>query len=288
MRVQNNGSLVVDIEGGSCDVVGDISGSPVCATPPDTQFMPDPLAGVPEPAMPSVVAPAPVSLDTPAKIVPMECPNSGKPQATTIASPATCTFGSSLGGTWRLYPGLYPGGLSFQAGTFYLEPGIYWIGGGGIQTNANGATLISVPTGLTRFCATPQEACGIMVFNSFLPDNSDPQADGADVVLNGGSASIKLHPVDHPVYGGIVFFQDRDLNPQPELHLNGGDSDMEVRGTVYSPKGRVRVEGNAAALTLDQIIANSFNVTGRSSGAQITALASNDFIYRLNAAGLVE
>ncbi len=118
MQITNNGSLVVAIQGGSCDVVGDIDGSPVCLTPTDTQVMPDPIlqAGVPQPSIPGVVAPAPKSLDSPTKTVPDSCPNSGHAQAATIASPNVCTFGSSLGGKWRLYPGLYPGGLSFQAG----------------------------------------------------------------------------------------------------------------------------------------------------------------------------
>ncbi len=154
--------------------------------------------------------------------------------------------------------------------------------------SATGAKLMSVPTGLTRNCITPQEACGIMIFNSFLPGNNDPDAQGKDVVLNGGTATINLHPIDDAPYAGIVFWQDRDMNPQAELHLTGGDSNMEVRGTIYSPKGRVRVEGNAAELTLDQIIANSFNVTGKSVSAQIKALVENDFVYRLKAAGLVE
>jgi hypothetical protein len=185
---------------------------------------------------------------------------------------------------WTLYPGLYPGGLEFKSGTFYLEPGIYWLGGGGIRMNSTGANLISVPSGGTTRCTTPEQDCGIMIFNSEIAGVSGGAA--GDVHLNGGNADTFLHPIDDPVYGGIVFFQDRDLNPQPELQLNGSSTDMEVRGTVYSAGGRVRANGNTGDLITDQVIANTYNHNGN-DGA-ILALVESDFIFRLRAAGLVE
>ncbi len=99
-----------------------------------------------------------------------------------------------------------------------------------------------------------------MIFNSQIAGVSGGAA--ADVHLNGGNADTQLHPIDDPVYGGIVFFQDRSLIPQRELQLNGSSTDMEVRGTVYSPGGHIRANGNAGDLITDQVIANTYNLNG--------------------------
>jgi hypothetical protein len=120
-----------------------------------------------------------------------------------------------------------------------------------------------------------------MIFNSELSDSP-----AGDVHLNGGDADVLLHPIDDDVYGGIVFFQDRDLDPQPELQLNGGSTDMQVRGTVYVPGGYVRANGNEGDLITDQVIADTFSLNGNEG--EITALKAREFIYRLGAAGLVE
>jgi hypothetical protein len=247
--------------------------------------MPDPLSEIDEPEMPGVADP-PESLDSPQVDIPDECPGSGDNSEATVEDPAVCTFGPGMAGTsWRLSPGLYPGGLSFQGGTFYLEPGIYWIGGGGISMNAGGdATLISVRDSGMDPCEDDDEACGVMIFNSEIAGVRGGEAE--DVHLNGGNADTFLHPLDDDPYAGIVFFQDRRLEPQPELQLNGASTDMEVRGTIYSAGGHVRANGNAGDIVTDQIIANTHNLNGR--GGAITALKDNEFIYRRLAAGLVE
>ena len=76
----------------------------------------------------------------------MAAPAPTRPRRTT--SPELCRFHVS-GTSWRLFPGYYPGGLHFQSGLFYLEPGIYYIGGGGLAMNATGASLMSVAPGGT-------------------------------------------------------------------------------------------------------------------------------------------
>jgi hypothetical protein len=37
------------------------------------------------------------------------------------------------GKSYRILPGNYPGGISTSKATLYMDPGIYWIGGGGVQ-----------------------------------------------------------------------------------------------------------------------------------------------------------
>ena len=73
--------------------------------------------------------------------IPRRCQGSDSPA--TVDDPGVCKFsGKSYDPTeWVLEPGLYPGGLELDDGTFYLLPGIYWIGGGGLKMVGGGATV---------------------------------------------------------------------------------------------------------------------------------------------------
>ncbi len=52
-----------------------------------------------------------------------------------LAAPAACSFSSSdkPNDKYQFTPGLCPGGISVRDGTFFFEPGIYWIGGSGFK-----------------------------------------------------------------------------------------------------------------------------------------------------------
>ena len=276
------------VDGGACNVVGGISeggpGDLDCVQNEGAPELPDPLAGLPEPPMPPLAA-APVRI-TGTRDIPNGCPGSSDPG--TVDEPATCLFEAIMSGhVWRLSPGLYPGGLEFRGGTYLLEPGIYWIGGGGVRMNGLGTVTRSVPTGANSgTCWSQPEASrqcgGILFYNSELP--SSP----AEVVhLNGAQADIKLEPYEGPTYGGLVIFQDRTVDISgDDLIFNGGNTDSEVRGTVYAPLGRVLVEGNGGTFTLDQVIANQFRTSG--NFGTLNALKNEDFIFGLDSAGLVE
>ena len=279
MRAQGQGDITVAVEGGTCDVVGDIveggQGSITCDQPDDTLQMADPLGSLAPPPMPAV-APPPVNLDDPTEIEDT-CPGSGHPsKAPTLTDPNTCTI-NSAGDHWRLFPGLYPGGIRLMAGTFYLDPGIYWIGGGGVTVSGNGAELISTTTGGTTFCANPEDTCGVMFYNSHLPGTGNAGT-ADDFGLGGAGAVLRIDPLDDEDYGGIVFWQERPPNgdpypgtqahpgtlplaDQPQFEINGSSSQVDFRGTIYSPGGHVKVNGNSpppgatedAQLIMDQI-----------------------------------
>ena len=187
--------------------------------------------------------------------------------------PLTCQFTSAYAGTtWRLYPGYYPGGLHLQGGTFYFEPGIYWIGGGGVRVNGNWTTSISVATGGTTLDR------GIMFYNTENPEYGDECAAGTatapavmcigQIFLNGAQASVDFYPLSGSIYAGLIVFQDRMLDiPGDDLVLNGSTSVLQVRGTIYLPTGDVRVNGSGGTTTTDQIIAKTFTVNGAPGSA---------------------
>ena len=282
LRRQGNGDITVDVDGGACNVVGDIKdgggqGIIDCVQNEGAPYVEDPLLKLPAPSVPQPPL-TPVRI-TGSKAIPSRCP--GGSSAGTISAPAVCQFTSTYAGeVWRLYPGLYPGGLKLQGGTFYLEPGIYYFGGGGLDITGNGTDTFSVEAG-----GTTGPAGGVMLYNTSLPN-----AAAGPISLNGSSAKINLYPYDNDssVYDGILIFQDRLINlGGDDATINGSASGMDVRGTIYVPAGDVKVNGSAGALTIDQIIAWTFKING-APGSQILALKDENLIVRLRATGLVE
>lgn len=71
-----------------------------------------------------------------------------------------------------------------------------------------------------------------------------------------------------------------------EITVNGSDSDMTVHGTVYSKLGNVKINGSGGTVTLDQIVADTFYISG--GGGTINANLEREFVPDLTIAGLVE
>ena len=77
-----------------------------------------------------------------------------------------------------------------QGRTVYLMPGIYWLGGGGLDIGGGGS-IVTIGTesqaNATSACATAtttEALCGgVMLYNSKLPD-----AAGGPVILNSNAA----------------------------------------------------------------------------------------------------
>jgi hypothetical protein len=178
--------------------------------------------------------------------------------------------------TWRLYPGLYPGGIKLQGGTFYLEPGIYWLGGGGLDITGGSTITTSVATGT----AGPLDF-GVLFYNTSLPKSAP-----GPITLDGGSAKINLYPLDNgSKWDGLVIWQDKTVDLT--VTINGSASASELRGTVYAPTAEVKVNGSGGTLTMDQIIAGTYVVDGKTRST-IKALNDDRFIFKVTAAGLVE
>jgi hypothetical protein len=296
------GDITVTAEGAACNAVGDIKdpGNKMdCTKNEGATAIPDPMAGLapPEPqGKPDEPVPLAGTMD-----IPDGC--SGGASEATFDDPRPCQFNSSYAGTvWRLFPGDYPGGIKLQGGTFYFEPGIYYIAGGGLEITGNGTVSISTDGGTTL-------DFGLMIYNTEDETYSAECAAGTatdpasmciqPIVLNGSTASVDFYPImSGTSWDGIVIFQDHDLdvtNADPtvdDLVVNGssdGTAHMQIRGTIYLPLGQVRVNGNEGTVTVDQVIADTFEVTGGGGGgSQIEILFDTDFVFKVTAQGLVE
>ncbi|MDQ2636255.1 MAG: hypothetical protein M3Y83_05175 [Actinomycetota bacterium] len=309
----------------ACNVTGEFqaggSADYNCTVNESVQSIPDPLAGRPEPEIPTdpgtgaIVYPTPpIQISGTSRPIPPGCPGSASPATELV--PAACRFtGSYAGTTWRLYAGYYPGGINLESGTFYLEPGVYYVAGGfdpgggvgvvSFRIAGASATVTSVdPNGTTL-------GGGIMIWNGEhrsdgLADPGLPDTPGiADgkVVLQGGAAGVNLWPLnDGSTWDKTVVAQDRDVCV--DMLFVGGASNMEVRGVIYvpglplpgpplcsdGPEGsdspRVIAEGNGGTVVTDQIIA--YRLQMRGNIGSLTAAFDEDFLPEITTAGLVE
>jgi hypothetical protein len=276
----------------TCRVVGELkdegSGSMTCTVAENSFALPDPLRNLPAPTKPPLAAPMLYAgTAIPAPAIPKNCP--GGTPAPNEASPTICKIPASGGPSpvpWILYPGLYPGGLEIDAGRIvYLMPGIYWIGGGGLNVGGD-ATIFTIAT---EADAKPTVAAstwggGVLIYNSKLPASAD-----GPIILNSSAATMKLKPLDVPdtdpraIYNDIVIFQDRTVTKA--VTLNGSSSGVEVLGIIYVPAAQVKLNGNGGSLTVDQVIADTFDISGTGS---IKVLHGTGIDAVIVAAGLVE
>ena len=282
------------IEAPQCDVVGLITeqggASNDCTTAPAGVLVyGDPLRRLPEPAQPA--APAAVQpLDLVPGPIPDGCPGSAVPA--TDAAPATCAFssGAVAGKTYRLFPGNYPGGISTSKAILYLSPGLYFIGGSGIQIQSDGAIVskdLGDDTGM-------DPSGGVLIFNTHTTAPSGGCAAAGcygDITINGGGGStptLALLPIETGDYKGMVIFVDREdaAGGGLDLDLNGADAALSVTGTIYAPSASFRFNGSETDVLSAQVICYDFVVNG--SGSAFTIDYDEGVLFHVKGVGLVE
>ncbi|HEX8939647.1 MAG TPA: pilus assembly protein TadG-related protein [Candidatus Limnocylindrales bacterium] len=305
MQVTGQADVTVTVPQGQCSVVGTVQqGGKAqlnCSLVQGAQTVPDPLASLPPPPQPGAPTNA-VQVGGTAMAVPAACPG-GLAQAT-AANPATCRFTSSYAGTtWRLFPGYYPGGIQVQGGTVLLEPGIYYLAGGGLQANGTSAALYSVNAG----GSAPPMAGGVLLYNTEDASFHSQCAAGTapapavdclqPISMQGASTVVGLDPLEQgTVWDGLVIFQDRALSMSPtatplasrtaDLLINGNGASITVDGTIYEPSGYVQINGNGGYNSNTQVIADEFKVNGNSGTMNVTYGGGS--LYKFSGVGLVQ
>ena len=167
----------------------------------------DPLRDLAVPDKPGLpVAVQPIDAIGPGPI-PAGCPGGASPA--TDAAPAVCSFSKpTMGGkSYRIFPGNYPGGLEVTRATVYMEPGIYWIGGGGIEIRSTGGDHGALITKASGDNTGTNPTGGVLIYNT-----TDAAGGGyGPIHLNGGDGStLALRPIESGLYEGMVIFVDRD------------------------------------------------------------------------------
>jgi hypothetical protein len=279
-----------------CDVVGVISTSNnahanCTAAPTGVQVSGDPLRDLPPPAEPGT--PAAVQSIPTGTQPPPGCP--GNSPVTDAAPGLGCIF-NTAGAVWRIFPGNYPGGITVKKGTVYMDPGIYWIGGGGVlvrgQGGANSAVLVSKAT-TDNTGYTPSG--GVLIYNTQDPNPAiaaacatTPGGNGCygPIDLNGGASTLGLTPYQSAPYQNMVIFMDRAAPLSATITLNGGSSNLSIAGTIYAPHTVVTVNGGASDTISAQLIVWNFQLNG--NGASLTMNYNPGGLFHLSGTGLVQ
>src|SRR5262249_48327605 len=127
-------------------------------------------------------------------------------------------------------------------GTVTLNPGIYYMEGGGFAVSGGGNVL----------------GAGVMIYNA--------PGSNSDVITVGGSGNtIALSPMLTGPYAGITFFQDR-TSTAPVTVSGSTGSNFTITGTFYTASATLTVSGNGVQQTLgSQYISYDLVLTGNGS-----------------------
>jgi len=182
-----------------------------------------------------------------------QCGPTGIVTAPTGPNSGGCKFNDA--GTITLLPGVYYGGWDIKNNvTIELAPGVYIIAGGGIKLTGTGA-ITSVQGGLGA-------PAPVLFFNTDNPATGT----GQDNIDFTAQSTLKLRAIDSGPYRGILLWNDGfGSNPDSEISL-GGQTNLDIGGTIYNPLGHVKIEGGSGvgSVAAIQIIANTFDVGGNS------------------------
>lgn len=242
-----------------------------------------------------------------------------KPSTATADNPIGCALkGGNTGdgyNVYRIHPGVYYGGISLQNNVrVYMEPGTYWLAGGGLSINGSGAQLISDSggTGFVWPSNFPVPGRGVLIYNTEDPGYCGVLAGACigAIFANGNSdssctdATTKWRTPDYPstdptglpcawvhlesggpgsVYPGLLIFVDRNLTA--DITFNGNTGILELFGTIYDPKGDVQINGGAGDTVAAQVIAYTFKITGNGG---FTVTYDSGYLIQLKGAGLVQ
>jgi Putative Flp pilus-assembly TadE/G-like len=165
-------------------------------------------------------------------------------------------------GTQTLQPGVYKGGISVSGqGGIVMQPGIYYMQGGGFSFTGQGSLL----------------APGVMIYNA--PKNSN------DIVSiqGSGKGAVNVTPPSSGLYQGLSIFQDRNAATSMDISGNGNFSFL---GTFYAAKALLKISGNSPDNYIgSQYITYDLSVSG-TGGVQIVWDAN--LVARFRNIGLVE
>lgn len=184
-----------------------VGGSPGWSTPgggsfigpivPNSEPIPDPLASMPVP----------------------------DPSTMTVRS--TRKLQHSGNNTVTLKPGVYEGGISITGGRVNLDPGIYYMKGGGFSVGGGADGLYGN---------------GVMIYNA-------PESNSDVISISGSGATINLSPMLTGPYQGILLFQERTSTAPVSVSGSDGNN-LSISGTFYAASATLNVTGNGTNQTI--------------------------------------
>ena len=166
------------------------------------------------------------------------------PSTLTVRSTSTKNIN---GGSVTLQPGVYEGGISIQSNaTVTLNPGVYYLEGGGLTIQSSGTTV----TGN-----------GVLLYNGETNGATNNPASVGSITIS-GNANVQLTPMTSGTWQGISIFQDR--NASAAMTLTGG-SGTNIGGMIYAPSSAAQISGGSNIVPGTSFITNTLFISGNSA-----------------------
>lgn len=286
--VFNGNNVVVTAAGCSTAGTSQANGTPIsvdCGGPvlENQPQLDDPMKALAGPAVQPVPA-APTITGTGSNSPPIGCPGSANPSSAT--NPTGCDLNFNRDKVVRIRPGTYFGGLRLRETshelTVYMEPGIYYMAGGGFEVSGD-ITVRTVADGT----ATTLGA-GVFIYNT---DASTCGSLGGRACIRavdfatGTGSDVDLLPYTKSPYKNLLIYQDRNASSQPAMSTAGRAS-MSLSGTIYLPEADFNYSGNGAGEVLGaQVICDEFSVQGNGG---LTVTYDPNAVFPFNNVGLVQ
>ncbi len=156
-------------------------------------------------------------------------------------------------------PGYYPGGFKITGGNVIFKPGIYVIGGNGIEigggdTNVCAKRVMFYVTGggQVKIDGSGKGTITITEINDVNPGTG---CDGNTINYSQGNSYVAP-------YIGMAIFQDH--NDTTGANITGG-SGLSIAGTIYFPHNNVNLTGNSGSFGI-QVIAYTIEIGSTGGG----------------------
>lgn len=178
------------------------------------------------------------------------------PPSATQSSPDYTNLTVNGSGTTTLLPGVYRGGLNVKSAVT-LSPGTYILQGGGLTCGA-GCNISG--TGVTFYNTCTSGFCG-------------GGHSGYDPISIDGQGTVNLSAPTSGDLSGILFFQDRTVNPPNNLATDKilGGSNATLEGAVYLPNSTLQFNGNFGGANASTVLIAKMVAFEGASSLQLSA-----------------
>jgi hypothetical protein len=179
-----------------------------------------------------------------------------------------CAFGGGPGSVYTLNPGVYYGGWTVTR-ELRLEPGIYYIAGGGIQVSGNGRLVANG--------STPGDGEGrILIYSTDGPNCASAGGRKCQgVVQIEGQGGFQARSYNTDPYKGLLIWQAEgtsrtyptDTDFDNDKVRIAGVGDLDFWGLIYAPKSIVELQGNGTGTGTAgvQVLAWRFDIGGNAN-----------------------
>lgn len=168
-------------------------------------------------------------------------PFAGFPKPAVTGLPTCNSLAACRDGSGKQLPGVYTVNLGGN-GNLTLNPGIYILKGGGMDTGGNADVTGS----------------GIFLYNTYSTYPAAPGATPSCSTINlQGNSQMVLSAQTTGTWANLLVYQDPACSVEMKI---GGNGTFDGTGSIYIPSAHFRFDGNPSTLNGSQLIARTVDI----------------------------